>query len=175
MYRFQTHYNKEHAPVSVFIVPITLPELTELAQSHNPGDLQYAFAEDALPPAFVAARALTQISEGQSEQWCRVFYIVKEPDNMIIGSCGFKSELKQGSVEIGYSISTNYRGQGAATTAIRQLVDDAFSMGAAQVVAEILPDNLASARVVQKLHFKCVGPQLDTENELVDLWVLQRQ
>ena len=41
-------------------------------------------------------------------------------------------------------------------------------------MAEILPDNIASVRVVEKLDFKRLGTRLDEAGEWVAEWVVER-
>jgi RimJ/RimL family protein N-acetyltransferase len=124
-----------------------------------------------LPPSFVAARALKLIAEGKAEFWCSTFLIVRNRDQRIIGGCGFKDAPKDGRVEIGYGVSPGSRGQGAATAAVGLLLQRAFGSGAREVVAEVTPDNLASARVVRKLGFVSTGTRVDKEDGMVVQWV----
>ena len=71
--------------------------------------------QGALPPDFVAARALDLLAEGHARIWCCSYLIVRDQDQRIVGSCGFKNAPKSGRVEIGYGVSSAAQGQGAAT------------------------------------------------------------
>jgi len=74
-------------------------------------------------------------------------------DRVIFGSAGFKGKPDlNGRVEIGYGISASYRRKGYTTEAAQALVDWAFQQPAVRrVIAECLPDNIGSIRVLEKL------------------------
>jgi len=128
-------------------------------------------AADVLPPAFVAQRTLTQRTEGQSEQWCVLFYIVERSSGLLVGTCGFKGEPTNGGVEIGYGVGADYRGRGYATESVRALLAVARALDPAiEVLAQINPDNHASTRVVQKLNFVAGETKLDQDNERLVQW-----
>jgi [ribosomal protein S5]-alanine N-acetyltransferase len=152
---------------------ISLSELHELATSRVPPALVARAEEGALPPPFVAARSLQHIAQGKSLSWCSTFYIVRDLDNKIIGSCGFKNEPFAGCVDIGYGISPDCRGKGAATAAVEMLLAIAFKAGVERVLAEVNPANFASTRVVEKLDFKKSGTRVDEGDELLVRWVKQ--
>jgi ribosomal-protein-alanine N-acetyltransferase len=156
---------------AIVLMPVPLDHLRALADGLLPPALGYDCAPYALPPDFVAARALDKIARGASELWCATYYVLRQTDRMIIGGCGFKDDPVNGKVEIGYAISPDCRGQGAATEAVRQLIQRAFAQGAVQVWAEINPDNIGSLRVVQKLSFAPDGSYVDESGEKLLRWV----
>jgi [ribosomal protein S5]-alanine N-acetyltransferase len=149
-------------------------ELIELSDSRIPASLASCAQMHALPPSFVAKRALDLLAEGKPAFWCNTFLIVQNSTGRIVGSCGFKNEPLDGRVEIGYGVSPDCRRQGVATAAVKQLLDLATSSGAREVLAEVVPDNLASTRVVQKLGFINNGTRVDEDNETVVQWVWTR-
>ena len=126
-----------------------------------------------MPPSFVAARALKLEAEAGFQSVPTSFLIVRDEDSCFVGACGFKTKLGVGRVEVGYGVAPAAQGQGAATTALRLLSKVAFASGATEVLAEILPENIASIRVVQKVGFQQVGSRLDEDNEYVTQWVLR--
>jgi RimJ/RimL family protein N-acetyltransferase len=126
-----------------------------------------------MPPAFVAARALKLEAEAGAHAVPTSFLIVRSEDSRFVGSCGFKTELGAQRVEVGYGVASAAQGQGAATTALRLLAEVAFRSGTAEVLAEVVPDNLGSLRVVQKAGFLHLGERKDEDNELVTQWVLR--
>jgi ribosomal-protein-alanine N-acetyltransferase len=66
------------------------------------------------------------------------------------------------------------RGRGVATTAVSQLLKLAEADGAVrQVIAEILPSNIASSKVVSRLGFAEGEPFVDTDGETVVRWTLR--
>ena len=151
--------------------PLTHQQLCHLAESRIPPELESRVAEGALPPAFVAARSLAQLAEGKSEFWCSRFLIVRDTDEQVVGSCGFKDEPKAGRVVIGYGVSARYRHQGAASAAVKALLKLAFSNGVSEVIAEILPSNVASVAVVEKFGFNSTGTRVTEDNETLIQWL----
>ena len=146
-------------------------QLREIAASRVPIDLAQRLEAGALPPRFVASRALSLQQAGHPSLWCRVYLIVRENDLRIVGGCGFKSPLKDGRVDIGYGVSQAARCRGAATAAVRLLAKAAFDAGAQEVLAEVSPANEASLRVVNKAGFVQAGSRVDEGNEFVLQWV----
>jgi [ribosomal protein S5]-alanine N-acetyltransferase len=154
--------------------PLTRQQLCDLAESRTPPEFESRATEGALPPAFVASRSLAQLAEGKSEFWCSTFLIVRDADSQVVGGCGFKNEPKAGRVEIGYGVSEACRREGAASAAVRILLKLAFSNGATEVLAEILPLNAASVAVVEKLGFKNTGVRVTEDNETLNQWLAKR-
>lgn len=153
------------------LLQLSREELLDCADARLPAALASRVEEGALPPSFVAARALRLIADGKAEFWCNTYLIVRNRDQRIIGGCGFKDAPKGGRVEIGYGVSPGSRGQGAATAAVGLLLQLAFGNGAREVLAEVVPDNPASAKVVRKLGFVSTGTRVDEEGQLVVQWV----
>jgi len=90
--------------------------------------------------------------------------IVHEADNIVIGSMGFKTPpSSDGLVEIGYDIIPDYQGNGYATEMAQALIAWAFEQSSVRmVIAECLPDNWASIRVLQKVGMRQVKSSKDT-------------
>lgn len=170
--------NTDHAayinimPFHLIIIP---PEdLRVLSASAKPSTPGYTCAVDALPPHFVATRALEQMTAGVPACWCSTFYVIATANQHIVGSCGFKHAPMNGMVEIGYGISPDCRKQGAATSAVQALLQLAFEGGAQQVMAQVNPENLASTRLVQKLGFVNTGNYVDAAQETLVRWKFNR-
>ncbi len=98
---------------------------------------------------------------------------MRNDDYRFVGACGFKTALGNRRVDVGYGVASSARGQGAATAALRLLADVAFRSGTTEVLAEVLPENTASLRVVQKAGFVHIGERVDDDNELVTQWVFR--
>ena len=80
----------------------------------------------------------------------------------LVGSSGFKGKPENSAVEIGYGTLGEFQGRGYATEAVSGLVEWALSQpDVFQVVAEALPENSASVRVLQKNGFVDVGPGME--------------
>ncbi|HKJ93898.1 MAG TPA: GNAT family N-acetyltransferase, partial [Longimicrobiales bacterium] len=76
---------------------------------------------------------------------------------VVVGCVGYKGPPERGTLEIGYSILTQHRGQGYATEAASALTRAGFDdAGVRRVIAETLPTLAASRRVLQKCGFRRV-------------------
>lgn len=149
---------------------LSTSQLQSLADSREPEDLAARAEPEAFPPAFVAARSLKLAGDAQPAPWSTSFLIVRKADNRFVGACGFKTAPVGGRVEVGYGVSPSARGAGAATAALQLLTALAFEAGASEVLAEVLPENTASTRVVQKAGYAQVGSRLDEGHEFVIQW-----
>lgn len=75
-------------------------------------------------------------------------------DSRLVGTCGFKGQPKNGSVEIAYFTFPDYEGKGIATAMAQSLVDIATSADSnVLVTAQTLIDRDASHRILEKLGF----------------------
>ena len=158
--------------MNITLLPIGASELQALANARTPDTVGRRALEGALPPDFVARRALEHMTDGTPAGWCSTYYVVRNRDQAVVGSCGFKGPPKNGSVEIGYGVAPDSRNEGIATEAVRALLGLAFESGQVQaVLAQVSPANLSSTRVVLKLAFKRAGEQVDHDNELLVQWV----
>lgn len=153
------------------LIRLDLPNLRRLAAS-EPIDLQAAMiSEEALPPPHVITRVLAQLDAGTPAFWCLPFLVVVKESTAILGGCEFKGAPINGSVEIGYRVAKSARGRGIASAAVVQLLQLAASTGEVhQVVAHILPDNVASSKVVARLGFSKGHSFVDADDELVVQW-----
>jgi ribosomal-protein-alanine N-acetyltransferase len=90
--------------------------------------------------------------------------IVHEGDRTLIGETGFHGPPDgSGTVEVGYSIVPDYRGQGFAFEATRALIDHALARpDVSRITAACLEDNVASLRVLEKLGMHLVGTTGET-------------
>jgi RimJ/RimL family protein N-acetyltransferase len=61
------------------------------------------------------------------------------------------------AVEIGYWLFVGARGRGVATRSVRAIVDHAFANGISRVEAHVRLENVASARVLERLGFEREG------------------
>lgn len=142
--------------------PIAADELALLANGRMPQRLRGLASHDALPPAFVAQRALQWLADGVEPPWAASYYI-RDADAQVLGSCGFKGAPRHGEVEIGYAVAAAHRRRGVAGAAARQLIAIAFASAQIErVLARIDERNQASARLVQGLGFvageRCQDP-----------------
>jgi len=83
-----------------------------------------------------------------------MFQIVLGESGRVVGDLGFHAIPADGSVQIGYGIVPEHRGQGYVTEAVVMLTDWALAQpDVTTVVAETTPDNLASQGVLVRAGF----------------------
>lgn len=161
--------------MTIYLHPLSPRDLRALAAASFPAALPGPAVDGALPPAFVAERALGQLDAGKNPYWCSTFLIVRQSDDGIVGACGFKDEPVNGCVEIGYGVAPACRGQGVATAAVSALLRTAFaSRDVDDVLAQVNPDNIGSTRVVRALGFEARGTVIDDEGEPLVQWLMRR-
>ncbi len=107
--------------------------------------------------------------------WISYLFIHRQ-DKRLIGDGGFKNQPDaEGSVETGYAVIPEYRGQGLATEAVQALLTQAFSWSEiSSVCAETLPDGYASMRVVHKLGMTFNGVRHDDIDGDLYRWRVSR-
>ena len=108
----------------------------------------------------------------EADPWKHGFAVVHRADNLMIGMCGYKGPPgADGTVEIAYGIVPGYQGRGYATEAAQALTAFAFGSGHVRAVrAHTLPEVNASAHVLEKCGFKCLGKVIDPEDGVVWRW-----
>ena len=151
---------------------IDVRNIERLARS-EPADFgALRILDEALPPSHVAARSLMHLAAGTPAFWCVPFLILPETRDRILGGCGFKTAPINGRVEIGYGVATSERGRGVATAGVENLMQLAQSSGKVQeLVAIILPENLASIKVVSRLGFELRSQVIDEDGVPAGQWI----
>jgi RimJ/RimL family protein N-acetyltransferase len=106
------------------------------------------------------------------DPWTLGFTVFHRGLDAVVGGCGFKGPPNhEGTVEIAYGIDAAHQGNGYATEAAEALVAYAFRDARVRtVIAHTLSATQASARVLTKSHFRCVGQVLDPEDGEVWRW-----
>ena len=107
---------------------------------------------------------LAEVEEGAPLWAEQTRLIVHEGDRTLIGETGFHGPPdRSATVEVGYSIVPDYRGQGFAFEATRALIDEALTRpDVCRITASCLEDNVASLKVLEKLGMRFVGAAGDT-------------
>ncbi|NHZ78587.1 GNAT family N-acetyltransferase [Massilia sp. CCM 8695] len=159
--------------MTIILQLLGVADLRTLAASRIPDQMAGRAAAGALPPAFVAQRALGLLEAGKSAAWCASFLMLRASDHMVVGACRFKDIPVDGQVEIGYGVAPACRGQGIATAAVRELARIAFADAAVErVLAQIDQDNTASARIAARLGFAAGATLTDADGDRLVQWVL---
>jgi RimJ/RimL family protein N-acetyltransferase len=120
------------------------------------------------PPDLYGPRAkqfaLTQPDDVAQHGWSFWYLLSHDDPSELVGICGFKGRPDEsGSVEIAYSVLSDYQRKGFATEAVARLVVWAFSHhNVNEVCAETLPHLVQSIRVLQKNGFELTGAGSET-------------
>jgi ribosomal-protein-alanine N-acetyltransferase len=84
--------------------------------------------------------------------------ITLKQDNILIGSCGFTWDKQACSADMGYELASTYWRQGIMTEALQAILQFGFEeMGLQFVVAEVMLNNIASKKLLEKLGFQSQG------------------
>lgn len=79
-----------------------------------------------------------------------------------------------GGVEIGWHLARVHWGHGYATEGAAPLLDQAWSVGLDEVIATIVPVNLPSVRVAERLGMRRRGPTIERSGLAHGVWVIGR-
>ena len=75
-----------------------------------------------------------------------------------VGGFGFKEDAGDGVVELGYSVLPHYQNRGIASEAVRAFLRHSFANAYVRsVIAQTMPDLVASIRVLEKCGFTLRG------------------
>lgn len=102
--------------------------------------------------------SLHELEDASVQGWSFWYLLLNESDELA-GICGFKGRPdSDGSVEIGYSILSQFRGRGLATEAVMRLIGWAFThTEVVEVSAETFPHLKFSIRVLEKNGMELTG------------------
>lgn len=146
--------------MSMRLVPIPRTGLPQLGQGSITNQLQQ----------YIAGNQAYYTAIGFKEPW--IAYVAIE-DDAAVGTCAFKGRPKGGMVEIAYATLTEFEGRGVATRMAAELVRVARSTDTSlRIIAQTLPEENASARVLAKNGFAQVREAMDDEVGRVWEWEL---
>ncbi len=156
----------------VRLVPATIPLLSALAEDRALfGELLGSPVPDGWPEfpeaIGVALEHLRTVAEADRSWSVQLF--VEQASGRLVGSGGFAAPPAGRTVEIGYEIAPEFRGQGFGSAAARALVEHAVASGEVDhVIAHTLPGPNPSTGVLRSLGFSHVEDQQDPE--VGDVW-----
>lgn len=88
--------------------------------------------------------------------------VILKKENCFIGFAGLKYLPDLNETDLGYRLERNCWGQGLATEAGKACLEYGFEkLGLETITSMVLPENLASIRVLDKLGFKPDGQSVD--------------
>ena len=127
------------------------------ALNSNPQVMRFT-GEPALASLSAAQRAIAHYPDFRTVGFGRWACVLKETQ-AVIGFCGLKYLADFDVVDVGYRFLPEYWGRGLATEACCASLQFGFSeLGLNNIVGFVLPENIASIRVLEK-----VGMQSDGE------------
>jgi RimJ/RimL family protein N-acetyltransferase len=115
--------------------------------------------------------ALFQRTGVTTQPWSG-FLAVDRSSNTVVGTCCFVAPPDDdGVVEIAYFTFPGFEGRGVASAMAAGLVERATrALGVRRLRAYTLPEKNASARVLEKLGFDCLGDVIHPEDGPVWRW-----
>ena len=82
--------------------------------------------------------------------------VISKDNQAFLGWCGLKNI--DGEIDLGYRFFRTAWGQGYATEAARASIEYGFRrLGMSRIVGRVLPDNVASCKVLEKVGMKFTG------------------
>ena len=124
------------------------------------------FLSDRLPYPYTEADAdwwlgMVAENDGKEGVWRAIV-----ADRQIVGSISVErmAEEQRNAGSIGYMILTPFWSQGIGTEAVRQICTIAFQeLALERIIGEVFPENLASARVLEKNGFRLEETKVGAE------------
>ncbi|MDZ8261115.1 GNAT family protein [Nostoc sp. ChiQUE01b] len=102
----------------------------------------------------VIERRAKRFERGDAIRWG----IARKQDNVLIGSCGFTWNPQEHSAEVGYELASTFWRQGIMTEAMDTILQFGFQkMGLRFFVAQVMLENIASKKLLEKLGFHSQG------------------
>ena len=120
-------------------------------------DVDRTFLSDRLPYPYTEADAdwwLGMVAENEGKEGVWRAIVV---DGLIVGSISVErlANVQRNAGSIGYMVLTPFWSQGIGTEAVRQICGIAFQeLALERIIGEVFPENLASARVLEKNGFR---------------------
>lgn len=100
--------------------------------------------------------------------------LVELATDEIVGDVALRPSFAGRSMEVGYTLARAAWGRGLATEAVSAVVDHLLERGVRRLSAQLHPDNLASARLLERLGFRFEGHTRDSYwvgDECSDDWL----
>ena len=127
----------------------------------------FAVFSDPRVTQFHNLDTFTQMSEAVKviEQRSKVFKakrgirwgIACKPDDCLIGSCGFNWNKELTAAEIGYELDSQFWRRGIMSEVLYAILQYGFDKELKLVMAEIMLDNVASRKLLEKFGFQSQG------------------
>jgi len=137
------------------LCPSDLDDLYEYASDH---EIDHYVPWEHYENIDEARENLNMFLEQYDKDGFGAWGIEHRTDQKLIGLINTSKPGYNRRVEVGYAISRAYWGQGYATEALRAVIQFGFEkMELARIEAVVLPENIASARVLEKAGMQFEG------------------
>ena len=124
----------------------------------NPEVTKYICASGIFTKDQIVERLNKEIENDKKYQ-VQYWPIFEMESNELIGCCGLRP-YDEKTFEIGFHLRPEFWGQGYVVEAARAVIEYAFtSLHAERLFAGHNPNNIASKKVLSKLHFKYIGDE----------------
>ena len=158
----------------VRLVPATVPLLNALNEDRDRfGAAIGSPVPDGWPefPEVIGSTLEHLSTAAEADRAWSMQFFVDEATGRLLGSGGYAAPPADRTVEIGYEIAPEFRGQGLGAAAARALVERAVASGEVDhVIAHTLPGPNPSTGVLASLGFSHVADQEDPEVGTVWEW-----
>lgn len=122
---------------------------------HDYHSLEKVYCYQSFQPSNYKA-SLDYIKKHTSQDSC-ILEVIDLSEETLLGDISL-TFIKDQQVEIGYSFDPNFQKQGYAYEACQKVLDHLFiSQGMHRVYATLVPENIASERLLKKLNFRKEG------------------
>lgn len=157
------------------LIPLTREFATAVARGDFSA-LRARNVEDVGAHLREVAKAYGELYDRMSPSPPWIGYLAEdETTGMIVGSCGYKGDCRDGMVEIAYFSFPAFERRGFATEMARVLNDLAWRQREVRIVcAHTLQEENASVRILRRLGFSWLGTVDDPEDGPVWRWELSR-
>lgn len=127
---------------------------------------------DALQRAEMSPDWLARVDSGTADEWTLGYTMLLQGSGASVGTCGFNGPPGWDAVvEIAYLVFPEHEGKGYGSDAATSLVSHAVDCDRVRVVrAHTRSTQGASARVLIKCGFRCLGQVVDPEDGVVWRW-----
>ncbi len=136
--------------------------LASLDSPRTLGALLRADVPRTWPPQFLDSDALRWalrwLNAPDSDYRWGMYWMVLRHPRTLVGTVGFKGAPADGTVELGYGVVAEFQRRGFASETVRAFVARAFADARVhRVIAETLPELVASIGVLEKCGFRSIG------------------
>jgi ribosomal-protein-alanine N-acetyltransferase len=121
--------------------------------------------------------SLGKLSENENESGWWTYFPIHKQDDRLIGSGGYQGKPTiEGTVEIGYEITSDYRSRGLATEMTMGLVENAFrNDNVKSIIAHTHGQENPSTKVLTKCGFDKIEEINDPDEGIIWKWELKRK